>query len=188
MTSPVVVCGFPRSGSSLTMQMLHAGGLPCIGTWPAFEDLPFAALLAALPRAGGTAIKLLDAPQVAGFPDLDVRLRSILLRRDPEEQAKSFAKFAGAAMGLRVDRAHRKRIARSFVSDLPKLRTWCDLHGPILELRFEDLIEKPIATADLIAEFVGGLDPVRMSMQVARRRAACLPGLLEIKQVRSLAP
>lgn len=183
-SAAIAVCGFPRSGSSLTMQILHAGGFPCIGTWPAFEDLPFEALLAALPRAGGQAIKLLDAAQVAGYPDLDVPLRSILLRRDPYEQARSFAKFVNATMGLRIDRAGRKRVARSFALDLPKLRTWCDVHGPVLELRFEDLIEKPIATADAIASFVGGsLDPVRMSMQVRRRSPLCLDGLLEIEQL-----
>lgn len=180
----IAVCGFPRSGSSLTMQMLHAGGFPCIGNWPAFEDLPFDALLAALPRAGGQAIKLLDAPQVAGYPDLGVPFRSILLRRDPDEQARSFAKFANATMGLRIDRAGRKRVARSFARDLPKLRTWCDVHGPVLELRFEDLIEKPIATADAIASFVGGpLNPVRMSMQVRQRSPLCLEGLLELEQL-----
>lgn len=189
MPSPVVVvCGFPRSGSSLTMQMLHAGGFPCIGTWPAFEDLPFGDLLAALPRAGGRAIKLLDAAQVAGFPDLAVPLRSILLRRDPDEQAKSFAKFAGATMGIRTDRVGRKTLARSFDRDLIPLRMWCSVHGPVLELRFESLIEKPLASADAIASFVGGsLDPVRMSMEVRRRSPRCLAGLLELEQVRTLA-
>jgi hypothetical protein len=33
----VIVAGFGRCGSSLTMTMLHAAGIPCIGTPPDFE-------------------------------------------------------------------------------------------------------------------------------------------------------
>lgn len=36
----IIVTGIARSGLSLTMQMLHAGGIPCAGEPPAFEPYP----------------------------------------------------------------------------------------------------------------------------------------------------
>jgi hypothetical protein len=39
MSAPViVVAGLGRCGTSLVMQMLAAAGLPCVGSFPDFED------------------------------------------------------------------------------------------------------------------------------------------------------
>lgn len=37
MSEPVLVCGLGRCGSSVTMQMLQAGGYQTFGDWPDFE-------------------------------------------------------------------------------------------------------------------------------------------------------
>lgn len=61
MTGMVIVSGFGRCGSSMTMQMLAAGGIECLGEWPSFEHPKALKLDMAWLRAQeGKALKVLD--------------------------------------------------------------------------------------------------------------------------------
>lgn len=55
----LIVAGITRSGLSLTMQMLHAGGYPCEGEPPDFEPHPVGEM--PWERCERRAVKLVDA-------------------------------------------------------------------------------------------------------------------------------
>ena len=116
MPEPItIVTGLGRCGTSLVMQMLHAGGMACAGEYPAFEPEETnpasfdAAYVAAQP---GKEVKLLNLhwQEVQLAP---AEYRFIVLRRDPREQARSHAKFLRYTAGIEVDRPARRRLGRA---------------------------------------------------------------------------
>lgn len=178
-TEVVIVAGLGRCGSSLTMQMLAAGGMPCVGEPPAFEDARlepgrhvdeawFRGLI-------GNAIKVLD-PHHVQLPKA-ATARVIWLNRDYREQAASQAKFLQAVAGI----GGVEDVAIAFRRSMPAERkqALCALAGwPILEQAFEALILEPEAAAHAINAFVGGhLDEAAMAHVVRRRPTECAPGL-----------
>lgn len=187
MNKPIIMVeGCPRSGSSLTMQMLHSQGIPCIGEYPSFEDDRFGPLanvgknLATLPP--GVAVKVLD-PQLATIPNT-LNALVIWLDRDTREQAKSTLKF----MGMTQNRLARRTIAASLSTDRAAARTRGLVgRAPTLSLSFETLIEAPLATAQAIASFLAPHficpDILKMARVVLPRRAACLPYMLEVQLI-----
>ena len=88
-----IVSGFGRCGSSLVMQMLEAGGMPCSGEYPAFEDEAGNLLLADMlsldymQTLEGKAVKLLDPHRgkIPKGPEYHV----LGCSRDYGEQARS---------------------------------------------------------------------------------------------------
>ena len=180
----LIVTGIARSGMSLTMQMLDAGGFPVAGEWPAYE--PYSLGKIPWDECRGKAVKVVDThlqwPPRADSEAYDV----ILLYRNANEQAKSVIKMASLA--LRSDtnkRSDRRRIARSIQKDRARIHTWARRYRT-LELFFEDLTEHPASTANKIMRFLKvSMAAERMTSTVVRRKPECLPHLLEIEQVRS---
>lgn len=186
MTAPVtIVTGFGRCGSSLAMQMLSAGGMPCAGEYPAFE-LSVAAgpqNLSWLSDYQGRAVKILD-PQYHQWP-MKVPFRFIWLDRDRNEQSKSSLKFLQFnGVPVNSNRATRRSIARSFYKDRPKcMQVFKSLtnQNPLFVL-FEAILAGPKVVADVLSNFVGGgLDTEAMAKVVIPRGPKCLPGLLELE-------
>lgn len=188
----IVVAGLGRCGTSLMMQMLHAGGVPCIGEWPAYETsasnfgsfdpVAFAALR-------GTAIKLIDPARlpIGAMPNHIV----IWLERDPVEQAKSQVKMM-QGFGAGVP-ANRKTI-RTMVSGIRRdtgpsmaalgIRAVC----PSIRIQFEYLLDpfgNKVAMAALVGFLsrhgYGDLDLGKMVGQIRRRSPECYPGMLEFE-------
>lgn len=169
------------------MQMLSAGGFPCLGSYPAYENMPVYLGWDYWPDCRGSAVKILDAPIQIGTPEDLGECRFVLLTRDPTEQSSSFVKFAKATMGLPDDLKTRRTMADSFRRDLPVLRAALRAHGPVLELRFEHLLTKPMGSILRLEEFVGKkLNRGRMLDQVVKRTARSYPGLLEIELLRDV--
>lgn len=181
----IVVAGMGRCVTSLTMQMLHAAGVPCIGEWPAFETEAsgvgsfrsdrFAAL-------SETAIKLIDP---ANLPVGDMPNHIVVwLDRNPREQAKSQVKLL-RQMGIRLPR----HSVRAFEDDIRKSRAKHRARGgipggcPFINLRFEDLIVIPQVETPRLAGFLAehgySVSAEVMAKQVRRRSVGCLPGFLE---------
>lgn len=178
-----IVSGFGRCGSSLVMQMLNAGGMPCAGEYPAFEAAESsghlggasisAEWLASIP---GHAVKILD-PQNGRIP------RSVCCviwcSRDYHEQARSQAKFA-AMFGMPVNRDTVRAFEESYRRDKPAavkslLRTGT---SGIMEVRFDDLLRNPQDEARKIADYCcTTLDVEKMATQVRRRSPLCAPGM-----------
>lgn len=183
----LIVAGLGRCGSSLTMQMLDAGGAPCFGSFPDYEEqgraphgraLEFAWLAECI---AGHAIKVLD-PHLTSLPRTYPG-PAIWLDRDPAEQVRSQAKLAVATLGIAPpDRNQRRRWERTLIAE--RRRALAALEGrEILHMRFETLIERPAVAVHEIASFAEALwiarvlDRAAMAAQVCRRDAACAPGL-----------
>lgn len=179
----IIVGGLARCGTTLMMHMLHAGGIPCIGTKPDFEveevnhrqvDPAF------LARHPGHALKLLD-PHETPLP-VGTRAVLIWLDRDPDQQARSQAKFVRMTMsGIPMpNRSTLRRWAAGLRGDrakaLARFPGW-----PRLELKFEAIITGPETTAHQIAGFLcqwwPDLDVERMAAQVRPRPTDCAPDL-----------
>lgn len=175
----IIVSGFGRCGSSLTMQMLARAGVRCAGRAPAYEDDRTGPAwdAAVFDDYRGGAVKLLDPHR----PWVDVprgNYRCIWLDRDREEQAKSQAKLLETAMGLVVSKSDRNRLEGSLRIDRPKALGYLRRRGPILELSFERLLVQPHDCAAAIARHVGqALDVEAMASVRIARHPACLEGM-----------
>jgi hypothetical protein len=172
----VVVSGFGRCGTSMVMQMLHAGGFQCIGHFPDYEveqaKNPSAEFIAS---CAGRAVKVLD-PQRVGLPG-DVRL--IWLKRDEQQQADSHAKFLSILAGIHLSRKERRSLAKQFTDDFTSARRVVGKR-PWLLLRFEDTLSDPTHAAQQLATFlapVGALDVPTAAAAVYPRGPACQPDL-----------
>jgi hypothetical protein len=157
MGAVIFVSGFPRCGSSMTMQMLHAAGIKCVGAFPDFEDermgiaAPMAGRLSLL--AEGGAIKRLEPSLVKVPPDCD--FVTIWLDRDPVQQAKSQAGMIAALHGLApFGRSAVRKIASSLQRDRQAALTAIS-HRPLLLTAFEDVLSDPAREARRIADFLG---------------------------------
>lgn len=199
MTKPVIlVCGFGRCGSSLLMQMLAAGDIPVTGEWPGFEDDRVGPDFdpAWIAAQHGRAVKLLD-PQLFRHRFLPGDYRVIWLDRDRRQQARSQAKFIRAVQGLPIDRRGIRRLAASYRRDRPVAMAALRKLGPVLTLRFEDLLTKPFSTTGAVLDFLeaGGedraqqiltmADAIRMRSPAARPDMALETQLLREREARS---
>lgn len=186
-TPVIVVSGLGRCGSSLVMQMLHAGGMACIGDAPDFEDSVNTGGHVDdqwLAMQAGRAVKILDPHRVGGGSPKTHRL-VIWLDRDVDEQAKSHSKFLHHMAGMPLfNREQRRLCANSLKRD--RARALVQFKGqPILLMPFEMLIGKPLEAAGLIVDhlrvdqlrFRHPLDIAAMAAVVVPRTIECMPDL-----------
>jgi hypothetical protein len=180
-TKHVAIAGLGRCGTTLVMHMLHAAGVPCIGTKPGFEVKELARSLIdrdLFDQHPGHAFKWLD-PHHAHLPaTVEIGL-VIWLNREPGEQARSQAKFANQLGGRpflnRAGlRALRRQLLTERVQALNALSAW-----PKVFFQFESILAAPVPTAEKIATalepFYGGLDPRLMAAKVRQRSPLCAP-------------
>jgi LPS sulfotransferase NodH len=178
-----VVAGAPRSGTSLMMQMLGAGGLELLtdGRRRADLDNPrgYFELEAArrLPRvagwlegASGRAVKLVHV-LVPRLPE-GREYRVLLMRRDGREvvasQRAMLERRGGAPEG-----PDDERLARIFAAQLDEVERWAAASAGVALLRvdYNRLVREPLAVAREVCAFLGcGLDADDMA-------AAVLPAL-----------
>ena len=170
--SVVVVTGLPRSGTSLLMQMLAAGGMAVLSDElrAADEDNPRGYLEYEpvknlmkdsnwLFKARGKAIKIVAPLLVALPPGLPCRV--ILCERDLDEVLDSQER-----MLLRRNRPpltpERRRMLKA-----EYLRTQERLKTQALVIRHSDAISDPLSTAERINNYLGGaLDTAKMAAAV----------------------
>ena len=176
-----VVSGLPRSGTSLMMQMMVAGGMPALtdGLRTADENNPKgyfewepAKTLKQNPeaiRAGeGKVVKIISAllPQLPDGHDY----RVLFMKRSLEEVVASQNK-----MLERLDRAvpntPKSSVISAFEKHLREIENWLSRKPTVkvLWVQHAEVLKNPEAEATRIAEFVGkGLDVARMARQVER--------------------
>lgn len=173
---PIVVSGFGRCGSSLTMQMLAAGGVPCVGEPPDFEVSGAAHRIAPefIASCAGQAVKILD-PHRVGLPG---EMAVVWLDRNTREQAASHAKFAHAALGREYDRKQRRALQRQLEADLPRALREID-DRLLLRIDFGLLVMDPKHHALLLRQrlkYLGyDLDAEAAAAVVIRRPPQCMP-------------
>ena len=174
-----VVSGLPRSGTSMLMRMLEAGGIPPLtdGARAADEDNPLGyyelervKLLPAevdwLDAAAGRAVKVISA-LVAKLPE-GRRYRVVFLERDLAEVLASQRRML-ERRGERTDRVPDHEMAAMFrrhvASVLDGVRARADMR--LLVLAHADVIADPAAAAERIDDFLaGGLDRRAMGAAV----------------------
>lgn len=179
----VVVAGLGRCGSSMTMQMLAAGGMVCVGRFPAFEDENteseidpdwFASLR-------GHAVKILD-PQRVGIPQTRPA-RVIWLDRRPAEQAKSICKMLRLLESMPMRSRHINTMQRALTTDRRLARSVIG-DRPFLTLQFEETLARPLEAAQKLQQFIAPafgphfqLDVQAMASAVRPRSPLCAPDL-----------
>ena len=172
-----LVCGFGRCGSSLVMQMLHAGGMPCVGKFPAFEDEH---TLDEIPPKWmvenvGKAMKLLDPQRVK--PPHGFSYKAVWLNRGYIQQARSQVKFLKILSGLGKESDVPKLVA-SYKRDKPlAMTTLAAIGAEVIQLSFEDILVFPRTAAFKLSKLVGDLDIDAMVDAVVPRPPECAVGL-----------
>jgi hypothetical protein len=184
----ILVAGLGRCGSSLTMQMLQAAGVECLGDFPAFEpeEVGFSRrphlLMACL---SGRAAKILDPHRDIDQWPQRIDARVIWLDRDAREQAKSQLKFVRLMAGLDIPGQQWRAMRAGLLADRKRCQEWLDRCTPTpLVMRFEDILRSPITAAVEMASFLGlpaGSENA-MAARVLQREPQCQPGLeIELK-------
>jgi len=174
-----VVSGLPRSGTSLMMQMLAAGGSQVLtdGQRIADQHNPrgYFELEAVkhtrtdpswLAQAKGKAVKVVHL-LLPTLP-VDHQYRVIFMQRDLIEVIASQRAML-QQQGRPVAALPDAKLAEVFAKQLVDVRQWLSRNPNfhVLHLQHRDLIETPLPVAQQIATFLGGgLDPKRMAVAV----------------------
>jgi hypothetical protein len=174
-----IVTGVPRSGTSLVMQMLAAGGHPIAsdGVRRADADNPrgYFELEAAkrlardaswLPQLAGRALKLVHT-LVPSLP-ATLHYKVLVVRRRLDEVLASQAAML-ARRGAPPDPAEDARLLSAFETQLERLERWLAAQQGLVWIRIDhaELLAEPARVATRLAGFLGGaLD--------ARAMAACV--------------
>lgn len=178
------VVGFGRCGSSLTMKMLHTGGVPVY----ADNFVTYESVLSGQPQNRlclidclGKAVKLVQ-PRFA-LPPPDYFYNFIWLERDFNEQAKSLFKFLRLMLGVDTSGFSVEKNAACFRQQTPRLIATLAAYpsARLIVLRFEEILERPEQTAEQFRAFLScDFDVDRASSVVVRRPTFCLPTVAEL--------
>jgi len=162
-----VVSGLPRSGTSLMMQMLAAGGLPVLsdGLRSPDEDNPRGYFeLEAVKHTTQDASWLRDAPGRA-VKIIHVLLKDlpaaqsyqvIFMRRSIDEVLRSqrvmIERRARPSLSIAGD-----RLAETFLRQLVQVHAWLDTQPNIrtIEVEYHACVREPLAVATQVQSFLG---------------------------------
>lgn len=189
----VIVTGMSRCGSSMTMKMLHAGGMPVVcDNFVSYElndgrkcrvrrkyAMPPIEPGHWLGDCQGKAVKVLD-PHVFQVPP-GFSYDFVFCTRDANEQATSMVKFL-KAMGIAKGTLQEiYRLRSSLLEEEPIIVPWLKDTYPtcrLMVMSFEQTLRDPNAQAERLNTFFGGqMDAVAMAAVVHRRDFKCLPNL-----------
>lgn len=163
-----VVSGMPRSGTSMMMQMLEAGGMPIVAdaNRPAdvhnlrgyFEDERARRLAQEsgwLVEARGKAVKIIY--RLLRHLPADLEYRVIFMERDADEV---FASQRDMLIDRR-DRAaeqDREKMIRAMSADLEATKGWLNAQPNMrcLWVPYAEVVSEPAGWARRIADFLGG--------------------------------
>ncbi len=176
-----VVSGLPRSGTSLTMKMLEAGGLEPVtdGQREADEDNPkgyyeFERVKqlkddsAWLAQARGKAVKVISA-LLKDLP-ADYHYRVVFVRRKMDEILASQKQML-VRRGELTDRVSDVELTRLFEKHLVQVEEWLAQQPNFLVIyvNYNEILSDPTAPLDEINRFLGGrLDVRRMASVIDR--------------------
>jgi hypothetical protein len=180
----VVVSGLPRSGTSMMMAMLRAGGMALVtdAARAADEDNPrgyhederVKALDTTQDKSWlrdcrGKAVKIISF-LLKDLPD-DCYYKVIFMQRDLEEVVASQNKML-ARRGEQADGSDDSRMMRNYRSHVRKVEALVGDRPNLewLEVRHREVLDDPARQARRVARFVGGrLDLAAMAAAVDRQ-------------------
>ena len=176
----VVVTGLPRSGTSMVMQMLAAGGMPLLidderppdadNERGYFEYAPVRGLRrdnSWVPEACGRAFKVIAQLLPALPRGKKYAYRAIFMERASEDIVASQRDMI-ARHGRAGARLTDEALQRTYASQLGRLRKLLAVaHFPVLYVPYDACLQDPLTTASRINAFLGGeLDEAAMAQAV----------------------
>jgi len=188
-----VVSGLPRSGTSLMMQMIVAGGIPALTDglrsadennlkgyleWEAAKALPQDP--EAIAAAEGKVVKVISA-LLRSLPG-PYEYRVVFMRRPLDEVITSQNRML-ERLGKEVAPVPQAAVVTAFTNHLTEIKKWL-AEKPNMKVHYVDypaVVLQPAAESERISEFLGRpLDIGRMTAQVEqslyRERSAELAG------------
>ena len=178
-TEILIVSGLPRSGTSMMMKMLDAGGIPPLTDHvrSADEDNPegyyeFERVKklregdhAWLSEAKGKAVKVI-ATLLVNLPD-NYNYRVIFMRRHMPEILASQRKML-VRRGKDPDAVSDAEIARLFEQHLRDVEEWMRLQPNVtyLDVSYNELVQDPANFIGQVNAFLGGRIDVQKAVQV----------------------
>ena len=169
MSRPItIVSGLPRSGTSMMMRMLEAGGLPVLTDQirAADEDNPkgyyeFERVKQIehdqewLPDAQGKAVKMIAALLKHLPPDYEYKI--VFMQRDMQEVLASQRQML-IRRGEPTDRVPDERMAELFAKHVAQVRAWlaAQPHMDVLYVHYGDVLANPLDQARRVNHFLGG--------------------------------
>ena len=186
MPSPLpvnVVSGLPRSGTSLAMQMIHAGGIPALTDGQRTSDDSNPRGYFELERvkqlkqdkswlddAAGKVVKVIHL-LLAELPD-DRPYRVVFMQRDLREVVQSQATML-ARSGRAGGQLAPERLIAVYEQQLKTVEQWLAARPnfSVLRVPYAQLVSDPAGVVPTVNAFLGG------SLDEARMRAAVDPGL-----------
>jgi hypothetical protein len=186
MPSPLpvtVVSGLPRSGTSLAMQMIHAGGIPALTDGQRTSDdsnprgyfeLERVKQLKQdkswLDEAAGKVVKVIHL-LLAELPD-DRPYRVVFMQRDLREVVQSQATML-ARSGRPGGQLAPERLIAVYEQQLRTVEQWLAARPnfSVLRVPYAQLVSDPAGVVPAVNAFLGG------TLDEARMRAAVDPGL-----------
>lgn len=174
-----VVSGLPRSGTSLAMQMLDAGGLPVLSDglriadldnprgyyeWERIKDLAREPRI--LAQAEGRAVKVISSLLFALPQDYDYRLIFMLRPLDEVLASQAVMLRNRGTEGPKLVPAALEAVLEAHLAEVNAwLQSRPDL--AVLKVNFHDVLADPRGWAESLARFVGlPLDVEAMARQV----------------------
>ncbi len=177
----IVVSGLPRSGTSMMMEMLEAGGVPVLtdGIRKADKDNPrgyreFEKVKKVdkdtswLDDCRGKACKIISA--LLRHLPRDKSYKIIFMNRNMEEVLASQRAML-EKRGVKEDPAADEGMAERFERHLLKVKDWLarEKGMDVLDVNYNEVIRNPAQEARIVAEFLdGAADPEKMSAVVER--------------------
>jgi hypothetical protein len=177
----VIVSGLPRSGTSMMMKMLEAGGLPIMSDgqrgadvdnpkgyfeYERVKDLEQEADKSYVREGRGKALKVISF-LIRFLPD-DNDYRVLFMRRDLDEVLDSQDKMIQRLGAADAD-AEREAMKEAYRNDIVRTRLHCrkQPNFELLEVHYKATIQDPVATARSVNAFLGGrLDETAMAKAV----------------------
>jgi hypothetical protein len=166
----VVVSGLPRSGTSMLMKMLEAGGVPILTDreraadidnpkgyfeFERIKDLEKERDKSYLRAARGKAIKVISF-LIKDLPD-DNDYKVIFMRRDLDEVLASQNKMI-ARLGSADASASEEAMKEAYRNDIVRARLLCRKRAnfELIEVHYKRAVGDPAATARSVNAFLGG--------------------------------
>ncbi len=179
-----LVSGLPRSGTSMMMQMLEAGGLEIVTDrerrpdddnprgYYEFEPVKKTRDDASwLPGAAGKVVKMIYR-LLYDLPTEGHAYRVVFMEREMSEVLASQQKML-ARLGTEGGAADDQQMAALFGKQLAEVRDWLARQQgfSVLYVSYRDAVRDPRAVAEQVSEFLGG------GLDVAAMAAAVDPSL-----------
>ncbi len=166
----VVVSGLPRSGTSMMMKMLEAGGVEIMSDgervadvgnpkgyfeFERIKDLEKETDKSYLRQGRGKAVKVISF-LIKDLPD-DNDYQVIFMRRDLDEVLSSQDKMI-ERLGTTDTSADAEAMKEAYRNDIVRTRLICKKRPnfELIEVHYKATIEDPVGSARLVNEFLGG--------------------------------